>query len=820
LILTQQSKKSSDAKRHGMVLGVVVMIFLILSVFFFSYNRWVRQQNLTAHQAQIGSVAEALALSGANLIAEQMTSGVDKMIDILAPALKNTVMVGDPAPPITVTSASILGHLKSDLNEYFFQLDKLVFPLPSCKNVSISFDQIRQLTPSTDAGQLQVGRDPCEKVGELTISCTVEYQDLIREAIIRRQFRVVSMVPGPFARFSLFVPFTPYRDSYNAMGVQFNGTIDSTYSHPYPSGKNLQLKAPLVITNGLEKWTLQTQADAERELANRGWIFLGPSIGGTTQADPVLLKIPAGYTTPYGVSGETGGHFMIALPPDQSISGQSMMPMENITDSANFSLNPKGVSCAIHGMYQGFFTADPRNPNGAIDYGLWADLDDPNGTKPRSNCASTWLFPFGNADNPSRTLMIGPVLAGILKVNYFKDSANPTGWAVMLGGMMQANYPQPSPVLKLLQSGQSIMFADVFLNGFPSYQKLLPWSSVPHKDKWTGTDEPGVAFNVLYDFMGYPGKNTGKAWSFPDIRKGSLELAKVADPSLVPAWQTMNDATSRIAGVHPHENVSIQFAANSGTSGDDAVYFRGNLSNMRVALPKSAADPTHLLRRTTHIINLSDFQDQKTEDEALAGHLFAPANSSVNPAAAGYLAPKSKGIFFICRRKNMALGDKLRLPGGKSGEGGLFIDQNLIVIVDKGDLLIPNEIKSNIDPNDGTPEKLFSLVALDGDIYLGTSKQIQAYLVALKPHEPASGNKPGGRLLGDGVTKMNIFGGVAVTEMGLYTSNTVRTTMEDFVEGGSIKYNPRFNPGSPTYASSREFILENKNSFVQVKGAE
>ncbi|RCK73125.1 MAG: hypothetical protein OZSIB_2622 [Candidatus Ozemobacter sibiricus] len=61
---------------------------------------------------------------------------------------------------------------------------------------------------------------------------------------------------------------------------------------------------------------------------------------------------------------------------------------------------------------------------------------------------------------------------------------------------------------------------------------------------------------------------------------------------------------------------------------------------------------------------------------------------------------------------------------------------------------------------------------------------------------------------------------MAAWEMGLYRSDNVRTTMGDFTGGGSIKYNPRFNPSSDLYPASRVFVMEDRPSQVLVTGVD
>jgi len=118
------------------------------------------------------------------------------------------------------------------------------------------------------------------------------------------------------------------------------------------------------------------------------------------------------------------------------------------------------------------------------------------------------------------------------------------------------------------------------------------------------------------------------------------------------------------------------------------------------------------------------------------------------------------------------------------------------------------------------PEKLLSLAALGGNIILDTDKPVHAYLLAQR--KGPGGGRGGGKLLcgsSNGQRRMDIFGGLAVWEIGLYPDDSsTRTTMTDFTGGGKIRYNPRFNPSAPGYAASREFLPEDKPSSLEISG--
>ncbi|MBF0410836.1 MAG: hypothetical protein HQM10_26050 [Candidatus Riflebacteria bacterium] len=101
-----------------------------------------------------------------------------------------------------------------------------------------------------------------------------------------------------------------------------------------------------------------------------------------------------------------------------------------------------------------------------------------------------------------------------------------------------------------------------------------------------------------------------------------------------------------------------------------------------------------------------------------------------------------------------------------------------------------------------------TIIALEGNIQLDTRDEIDAYLVAFFPGTGAMAQ--GGRLLSGpaGVTKMNVFGGVAVWEMGLYDTEVRPTTMSAFPDGGLIRYNIRFNHDQGgLYKWSRQLVV-------------
>ncbi|MBF0543116.1 MAG: hypothetical protein HQM08_01720 [Candidatus Riflebacteria bacterium] len=783
--------------KRGIVLGVVLFVAVLLGIFLFAYNSFVRQQNRRAHHEQIGEVAGILALSGVNMLAGQMTSSLDTIINTAAPNMKTLIQCDETHPANWVAdssevSGSIMEQVKKDFQCFLTQLTQLS-EIPVCEKMELSFSNIQQITPDTTPEQFQAGRDPVEKMGEIVLSCTVSYHGLKRKAQIERQFRVISFVPGIMSRFTLFVPKTPHYNSYNGLGVRFDGVPDTTYTH-FPG---LSMKAPLKLFNSSDTAFANPQDPVD--LKTRGWVFLGPSENPVSSGG-VLLKIPSGY------DNSAGGHFMFCRPILNEANEEIGRP-EVISDGTSF--NSGSINATIGAMYQGFFTnevdasGNPCSPpHGAEAYGLWA-------LSAGYQCAASWLLPFGDKDNPSRTLVVGPVLAGYLKFYFLKENSTPPAWKFPIPNIATDAY---NPLDKIdSYTPASPKFKDLFKpsstdpvpppdkTGLVNYYLVRPFNFVANFDQ---TPSIGVAFNVMFDFMAYDPPGT----SYPNGFNGSQRLA-AQNAFCVPKGSEINqERFGHIKGIHPYEDFSIQFMESppGGIAPEDNLFFRGNLGSFEI-------NDRNLLRRVSHIIDLINAPDQATEDALFADHLFykiPPGQPS-----AGWWRPQKRGIFYV-RRRSGAGSEKLRLlPQGTEGNG-LQLDQNITIIVSDGNILIPTSVRSPMDQ--GAPKFLFSLVALSGDIYLGTGSEIDAYLIALKK---SSSPGDGGKLMAHGGnTGMNIFGGVAVQEMGCYENNSYSSTMSNFPFGGTIKYNPRFNPSSPVYPASRDILIEDKTSRILIKG--
>ncbi|MBF0410839.1 MAG: hypothetical protein HQM10_26065 [Candidatus Riflebacteria bacterium] len=829
--------QKSLAAGSGFVLPVVLILSMVMGVAIFSYHRIAMQQNILAHHVLLGEVAGRLALTSARVIADQFqSSGKSFFTPNLVPALFEPLHDNDAE--ITLDN-DLLEPLKADINAYLAQMTHLrsTWEAPYCSSLTVTLKHLK-----TIPGSIGRGFDPVEKSGELVISCSVVYEKLARRASIVRLFRVVSFNPGPYARFSLFVPFTPSMYSYNALGLNYTGELQPNFKWPIPEKR--QYSSPLCVING-GSFPEQNQPvvvpDAAKDIQNRGWVFLGPWLDGTNKA-PVCLRLGSGYDTPGGCN------FMLSMPVENPITKKLALPSETII-LPDIKTTGQDFSVSISGVFQGFYTLgqDAKGvyfPLGVLSDNQWPHLGKTD--KDLINCSSTWLFPFGDRLRPSRTLMLGKVLVSFLK-SYIVNGkgthqGKPPGSVDNLSGRLKPKTPPFSGMERQYGPRDPITLRNTVADqafsqheqmfkgansGFESYLKVSPVDFSPHMDPVTPF--PGLAWNCLFDTMSYPGISLD-SWAFPQFGSDNYEpvISQGVLPDRLP--KRYFPGKSPIPKGLFATNISLNIPAGSKIVSN----YEGDVA---------AFDPTAILNRVTHVLDFSSCSDQKQENQKLAELLFNhpgdDTDLSFNRGVGSedyftqaffnqipgqkdkWHVPKMPGIFYINRR-NTLMGKSPHVPAvtdqALSLPGPILLQNHLIIIVDRGDIIIPGPIISPRDPN-GFPKFQMTIIALEGNIQLDTRDEIDAYLVALFPGTGATAQ--GGRLLSGpaGVTKMNVFGGVAVWEMGLYDTEVRPTTMSAFPDGGLIRYNIRFNHDQgELYKESRQLVVSDFDQSVIITG--
>lgn len=807
--------------RNGFVLWTTLLLILLLGIFTATFSYQVQHETRLSHHHLIAKTADFLARSALEIVIAKLGNGLEERLAKEAPGLYLRKSDTDTA----AMSQGLADELKDDLNVVLAQLGDINYQIlgrecPTCTDVKVEFKVKELITPVFEA---QLSRDPVEKLGEVSISCSIRYHGVTRKIVSSREFKLVSMVPGPYSRFTLFVPHTPMEFSYNSLGVDYTGAVDGSYVHPWPNP--VRYSGPLVIKNATAPQEVG-EADDETDLQNHGWVFLGPvpDQNGTGRTGAFYLKLSSGYNS------FSGGNFHYLLPPCLfGAKKVERLPYQKIEDPEHFTTpeEKNWPEFMFLSRYEGFFTRMEGDTTGAQGLGLW---DAANG--PRWKCASSWVMPYGNRDHPSRTLIVGPALAGFLKAYFFKGpnrQVTKDFLGIIRGMSTQINYDQDEKIRTIPPSDDDSVLAYFFRYaalfkkpttppfGWESFTRVFPYSSIPQYT--LGEPAQPIAYNKYFDFMKYASFNAAVKSLPPMKAPPSLSDAGYDEKSrLVPNSKEMRPSEAQtgdsqaVAGIHPWKNVKILLPKSDEVddSNDDAVYFHGDLGDYNI----QDTSKEGLFRRITNTIDLTNIAAGE-QDKWFQSALFRPSNAD-DSCGTGFWIPSRSGIFYVQRPEN-ADQPQLSLPGK------IYVDKPLIILINKGNIVIRDTITTG---NPARLENLFSIVAIDGDILVDPqTTEIHAYLTALKPGNNFAGG--GGRLLSTSkleTNSLNITGGLAAWEIGLYFNSNddpctgKGTTMEHFPAGGSITYNPYFNPSSPLYERSRTLIFQDAPWMIQYQG--
>lgn len=790
--------------KSGFVLGMVLLCLILVAIFVFSYNNIVRHENLRSHHEKISSITESLARSGALLLNQQLEKNSQIFLQSQIKVLKEKTAeelgseIGEELfEPI---AAKILADYQKFLNassELFYQ-ESGMNKAPVCNSMKISLTGIKRLSTFGPANR---AHDPIEKHGEIIYECEVEYRGLIRRATLKKCFRIVNMVPGPFARFSLFVSQTPFSWSYNCFGVDLSGKLDVSFQHPLLKTK---VFAPLFVFNGTDSLSIDDVAgkkiekkseDDRFDLLHNGWIFIGPIIESAPPLG-VYLNIPA------GMEGNFSGHFMLGWPENGVLVQQKIVDDNNFKNSAGLPDLDYFLAESNYGYYTG-------KGQSVGETGLWPGF----AANPKILSASSWLYPYGSRDQISRTLMVGDILAGYLKLSMLKakDSdfkiifktktesefqelinQDETNKITSLG-LFKANHAQK-------EAYDGLKISDFFLNGYDSFKWIAPFNSCQPTNYVLG-----IAFNAVFDFMKYD-RTTLYDPTTPLLSGTNFDQDKIR---ICNADKMRNN---NIKGILPHYQFSIFFKENSSyshASDPDNCYFYGDLSQVRVAEDNKNSN---LFERVCEIIDLTEADSIEAEDKMVEKALFS--QQKINGQM--FNVPRKAGIFYVVRKPDTPtdLNKALRISSKK-----IMVTQPFIVLINRGSLILEHDIDSTF--KDQAPEKLASFILEYGDFFLsGQSSELVvcAYLAALGNNVPSDSV---GRLLSSGkVNQFEINGGLAVKEIGLHNdaNKNNQTTITNFPMGGIIRYNSRFNPSLSSYADAYELVVESGNPNIVVSG--
>ncbi|MBF0544705.1 MAG: hypothetical protein HQM08_09740 [Candidatus Riflebacteria bacterium] len=846
--------------RKGVVFAIVLLLLSFLGLFFFAYRQMVSTQNReSAHLAE-SELTSRLAVEGVEFLGNVLRNANfmhgSELKDKILPSFFKTQNLNDK--DLVLASGTCLpGGTPKDPN---YWLDKAAADFqmcleqisrsfqgnqnlhPFCQGLGIKFDKLSCLRMHPPrALDLESGWDIFERRGEVVLSCSVYFMGASRLAVARRQFKLVSFIPGPYSRFTLFVHHAPQSGCYNVVHNCFDGSIDTR------GGDTFQ---PLVLYNTTAPMNEECSASvssAKEELHTKGWVYLGQCPQGNWNRDPsslnglVSLRIPSGYfprnsastieDTPVSssnsASGE-GGHFYLC-PPATLKNGNIGAYAYPVQDSGLHNSNISNGPFNINMHFQGFYTYDPttndQNDKGAADLGLWAGV---SGSLQPENCITSWIFPFGDRRQPSRSLIFGAAFAEFLQ---YYTLSGPNGTAVILGRNDPTYFDPNSPVMLKPSLVNMPNSNDFFVStsadppgkpGWLACQMVMPRII---QARSFGNVCCGVAANLIFDMMAYqqlPDLNRSRSiepWGIGQLP--TLSFSIPGNNSTLP----LNDMDTMSPNFHsciqPLTNVHIQRYHDSGTfsqNADENTVFLGNLQKVFFATKPSNQPPFNecvvdgLLSRVTHLIDLKGVSGN-LQKEILCAQVF---NSSADATGREEWSVNKPGIFLLQRNTN---DDDLVLPSP------IRLNKPAIIILNHGNFAVQEKIVDISAAGTGNRQKApsipFSLVALDGNIKIPPEKEIHAFLVALNTSLSVAPNSAG-KILSSSSTsgagtnsRMIIKGGVAVGEV---ATNAGKSTISEFPAGGVIRYNPIFNVSLPSVWGTYGLIVEDQNASLEICG--
>ncbi|MBF0545157.1 MAG: hypothetical protein HQM08_12015 [Candidatus Riflebacteria bacterium] len=913
-----------------MILVTVAVILSIMAIFIFSYNFLSRRQYDRMHYEELSEITSSLALNGARLLARSLQSlDSQKPSPSQSPkfqfqALAPFIFSQMPYTVQTIASASpdpngnflekVGDQYQKILNSYQFQFADKLSRLtsyfgnnPVCELMALEFsnpislvkpfvadlkqpqsvmnqiydDYLEAPDPNTQKKlAFMGGRDSVEKWGEVKLTCRVYFRGVVRTASIKRQYKVVSMIPGPYARFSVFAPYTPHSDAFNQVSTMFNGDYDSWTTPAKPKGPPKRL----IVINGTDTFSTEAappvggENDTVEVLSKNGWIFLGPPGDPDTDPscrtdlsrnNPVLLKIPAGYAPavsgavskdPFsGYQGNAdsgvGGHVYLSWPKVGN-SGKLVVTPRIVSNPNKFDLN-SSLGDELFSLLCGFYTTekglDP-NDKGVESRKLWhkPDPSNPNNSVylERADCFSSWLMPCGTRHYISRTLVVGFVLADFLEYNQlFWNGRVPPPQENF--GIIRRFAMNPFNLSKLFSSIPVNPKIDCFVwagslvpQKYADFLKadtsdippdpigVLSLEAVsPRNGHYPTQSFIGLPFNVIFDLMGFtPTPPDLSKWLSLDV-KG---IGKVNDRRIVPGINNQNLNNGDPPSPPPCSNWRLvqppspfqmwHYNAPTGSSVGTLNYktfYYGNL--LECYFQKSAGKPGDfvkwgLLPRVTKIIDLSDPKLTGARETKFL------VDSGLFSDEGGEYVFKKPGIYFLKRpsnRSNDLLIDKY-----------IRLESSGIMILENGNLQMKgvNVNSPYIDSNDGTSKLLFSTIALDGYIKIparttADPKPVHAYLAALSPAISTNGN-PASVVSDSGVKndpscKIFLSGGLAAFTIAGpgKIGKTFPSFFNSFYGGGILRYNPRFNPYTSPDLERYQFCLDDVDLTISISGA-
>ncbi len=817
--------------RRGFILAVAFLAIIVLSLFIFSYNMVARHQNFEMHSGSISEVTCTLALNGVGFLADHFNENQDEVRKIL----DSKGMYGTPgAFPNCDLFLENEGWLRDLKGEYNRNLGKWPEPerVPVCTqmDVRIIATGIFPIHSQPDRVSLQNGFDLVEKEGVIELSCTVRFCNFSRKARALRHYKLVSMIPGPYCRFTLFS--VSFRDPNGFNIVRQNPSEDLTAAGGAGFGQLVLFNSPAPDSSHFpgtaEEMAQRQDVTLESTLSlfeRSGWVYLGEN------RDPDETPAPA--QNPREVEGSPilnipfgSGNFMLG-PLSFRSSSSNPASSEQAPKPRNRPFSYYSANYPFEGIVENHLRSMTLQFSGICSEGeagqTFADYSkqfslylkpaskeepDRGAILAKEDCFSSWILPFGRLPKITPTLLFGHASARFLALILLRfteefaqecfpnDRDLQSASHVFLpprSGFQERLDPDTVARTQILSApplpGNRPTYGDIF-RPCPSKPGSTILDSINHFTR--PFPEPRgiihLPFNLLYDMM------AGQTPNFEDFTSFFQNgIAGLRETGLVCPYNENPDPNQR-CGFWEASGVTLWKYGKPVDRGDPGkTLFSGDLPRLHFHPEMALRSPDpftgNLYYRITHFIDLRGQTNSEAVEGVLSNRIFS---KKTGPDRTDYYEFSRPGIFLL-----------------DTGGRDLTIDRPVILknsgmlILLKGNINVKKTITgdhSEDRPGELPNRHLFSLVSCTGNIRIPPNLEspLEAYLVALCRSGPA--DPPVGQIeSSDPQVKgqMNIFGGCAVYRLQPASPQAPTSTMTDFPLGGQITYNPMFNPSRP-----------------------
>lgn len=409
-------------RRGGFLVPMVLVVLTVAGCLLFALHSVSEQQNAVAHRLTDARIADSLAEAGLELLSTRIResvspAGVDWAMPLADGPLYQFFLL--PVDELRRRAGSLDASQFDDLarglfgDEWRHTLDVLESDYPGS-----SVELTMAVEPEPLYDESTGLRDPVEKKVRLVLRSTALYRKVSSSFQAVQELKVLNPLAPLTCKFTLFVAEAGTGDAYNVYrnhenGMPFMGEPQAPtvlFNTPANAVDDLTLTADNIprVEAGQP---FGADDDVRRALARRGFVFLG------TTGDDIDLNLTAGPSLDDNLA-----------PTLESEPGQFFHLYDPLTRNSEcgyfFLRNPPD-----------FFTRTTPEPGGTgvdqqpyVNFLYWGfHLPSPGGTSLRADGAlgaslrreeSSILHLFGTDNEPSRTLVYGPVYQDLIRFSY------------------------------------------------------------------------------------------------------------------------------------------------------------------------------------------------------------------------------------------------------------------------------------------------------------------------------------------------------------------------------------------------------------------